>query len=99
MRHLSATDNGVVYYGGYTVDIPQPTEFDDFAVAEAGALITAARTPMRFGGEGLKHCTGRKFNVNSNGILVRNGDNFPGNKAGVSTQAEALLTMLVEKDV
>ena len=84
-RHLSASDNGVAYYGGFTVEIPQPVAFDAFVVAEAGALVSAGGAPMKFAGAGLAHCTGRKFHVASNGVLLDSGTEFPGDKPGIGT--------------
>lgn len=96
-RHLSASDNGVAYYGGFTVDIPQPVSFDEFAVAEAGALITAGGVPMKFSGDGLANSTGRKFHVSSNGILLSAGAEFPGDKPGIGAETILETMVAVEK--
>jgi hypothetical protein len=96
-RHLSASDNGVAYYGGFTVEVPQPVSFDDFAVAEAGALITAGGVPMKFTGDGLANSTGRKFHVASNGVLLGAGTEFPGDKPGIGMETVLETTIAAEK--
>jgi hypothetical protein len=86
-RHLSAADNGVVHYGSYTVDIPQPLRFDDFVVAESGALITAGGAPMKFQGGGLRGCSGRRYVVVPPGRLFSNNTRFPGDQIGIIARA------------
>jgi hypothetical protein len=104
-RHLSAADNGVLYYGGFTVEIPEPVSFDDFVVAESGALVSAGGAPMKFAGKGLAHCAGRKFHILSNAVLLSNGANFPGDKPGIGpeTAREAIIALekklIAEKDL
>lgn len=102
-RHLSTSDNGVVYYGGFTVEIPRPVSFDDFVVAETGALVSAGGMPMKFTGNGVDHCTGRKFHVAHNGLLLSSGTDFPGDRAGIGSAVEAMLAeerkRVVERDL